>query len=162
MPDTTLDDRVRRLLLAEHFDDRTRQKLRDLGDVALEGLRACARGSDRGEAAVLKARAIVALGDWPAEEAVDTLADALSDRRLETRMRAAAALGDVATDRAVSLLADRAERCDDGVELAAIARSLARIDRSDADEALGRVRASIAADDVRRQVDLVLDERSAD
>lgn len=40
MPDTTLDDRVRRLLLAEHFDDRTRQKLRDLGDVALDGLRA--------------------------------------------------------------------------------------------------------------------------
>lgn len=162
MPDTTLDDRVRRLLLAEHFDDRTRQRLRDLGDVALEGLRACARGSDRGEAAVLKARAIVALGDWPAEEAVDTLADAISGRRLETRMRAAAALGDVATDRAVSVLADRAERCDDGVELAAIARSLARIDSSDADEALRRVRASIAADDVRRQVDLVLDERSAD
>ena len=162
MPDTTLDDRVRRLLLAEHFDDRTRQRLRDLGDVALEGLLACARGSDRGEAAVLKARAIVALGDWPAEKAVDTLADAISDRRLETRMRAAGALGDVATDRAVSVLADRAARCDDGVELAAIARSLARIDRSDADEALARVRASIAADDVRRQVDLVLDEGSAD
>ena len=162
MPDTTLDDRVRRLLLAEHFDDRTRQKLRDLGDVALEGLRACARGSDRGEAAVLKARAIVALGDWPAEEAVDTLADAITDRRLETRMRAATALGDVATDRAVSVLAERAERCESGVELAAIARSLARIDRSDADEALGRVRASIAADDVRRQVDLAVDELSAD
>jgi len=77
-------------------------------------------------------------------------------------MRAATALGDVATDRAVSVLADRAERCDDGVELAAIARSLARIDRSVADEALGRVRASIASDDVRRQVDLALDERSAD
>ena len=43
MPSTTLDDRVRRLLLAEHFDDRTRQKLRDLGDVALKGC-APARG----------------------------------------------------------------------------------------------------------------------
>lgn len=159
MADTTLDDRVRRLLLAEHFDDRARQKLRDLGDVALEELRAAARGSDRGEAAVLKARAIVALGDWPAEEAVDTLADAISDRRLETRMRAAAALGDVATDRAVSVLADRAKQCDDGVELAAIARSLARIDSSDAEEALGRLRTSIAAEDVRRQVDILLDEQ---
>ncbi|WP_432479203.1 HEAT repeat domain-containing protein [Nocardioides sp. GXQ0305] len=162
MPETTLDDRVRRLLLAEHFDDRTRQRLRDLGDVALEGLRACARGPDRGEAAVLKARALVALGDWPADEAVDTLAGALDDRRLENRMRAAAALGDVATDRAVSVLADRAEHCDDGVELAAIARSLARIDRDDAHEALGRLRTSVATDDVRRQVDLLLDERSAD
>lgn len=162
MPDTTLDDRVRRLLLAEHFDDRTRQRLRDLGDVALAGLRACATGSDRGEAAVLKARAIVALGDWPADEAVDTLADALGDRRLETRVRAATALGDVATGRAVTALSDRAERSEDGVELATIARSLARIDRADADEALGRVRASIAADDVRRQVDLALDEPSAE
>jgi HEAT repeat protein len=162
MPDTTLDPRVRRLLLAEHFDDRSRQRLRDLGDVALEGLRACAHGPDRGEAAVLKARAIVALGDWPADQAVDALADAIGDRRVETRMRAATALGEVATDRAVSVLADRAERCDDGAELAAIARSLARIDRPGAADALGRVRASISTDDVRRQVDLVLDERSAD
>lgn len=109
---------------------------------------------------MLKARAIVALGDWPTEEAVDTLADAISNRHLETRMRAATALGDVATDRAVAVLADRAERSDDGVELAAIVRSLARIERSDAGEALRRIRASIAKDDVRRQVDLVLDEQT--
>ncbi len=127
MPDTTIDDSVRRLLLAEHFDAQARQRLRDLGDVALEGLRAAATGSDRGEAAVMKARAIVALGDWPEDEAIETLAAVSGDRRLETRMRAAVALGDIGSDRAVSVLVDRADRADDGVELAEIAGSLGRI-----------------------------------
>ena len=161
MPDTTLDDRVRRLLLAEHFDDQARHRLRDLGDVALEGLRACATGSDRGEAAVLKARAIVALGDWPDDEAIDALTAAIGDRRLETRMRAAVALGDIGSDRAVTVLVERAKRTENGVELAEIAGALGRLGSPSAGAALGRVRASIADDRVRRQVELKVGGPSA-
>lgn len=155
MPDPPLDGRVRRLLLTEHFDATTRSRLRDLGDVALDGLRACALGPDRGEHAVLKARAIVALGDWPDDAAFEALERALGDRRLDTRLRAANALGDHDSPRAVDALVRRAGGgAVDGAELATIARSLARIDRPDATSALEQLRSGIADPDVRRQVDL--------
>jgi HEAT repeat protein len=155
MPDISVDERVRTLLLVEHFDARARGRLRDLGDVALEGLRACALGGDRGEQAVLKSRALVALGDWPDDAALETLERALVDRRLDTRLRAATALGDQGSVRAVDALARRARGgVADGAELATIARSLARIDRPEAASALAEVRSDVADAAVRRQVDL--------
>jgi hypothetical protein len=69
------------------------------------------------------------------------------------------ASGDIGSDRAVSVVADRAdraERSDDGVELSAIAGSLGRISSPSAGAALGRVRAGIADDRVRHQVELKL------
>lgn len=160
MPNTSIELRVRQLLSTEHFDDQARTRLRELGDEALPELRRWATGSDRGEAAVRKARAILALGDQPGDAALDTLEVVAADRRLDNRLRAVTALGSQGTPRAVEIL-ERCARRDDavGVEVATVARSLAGIGGGEAAAALERVQGGISAPEIRRQVEIALDRR---
>lgn len=153
MASETIDEQVRRLLLVEHFDERARDKVKALGDDAFAAVQRHAEGSSRGEAGFLKARAIVVLGDWDRADAVETLTTVLVDRHLDSRLRAADSLGRIGTDPAITALRNRAATADAGVEVATLARSLARIDRPEAQAALSELRAAVEDTEQLRQVD---------
>ena len=126
MTDEAIEIEVRRLLSVEHFDERARERLRALGDDALEVLKGLATGPVRGEHRPLKSRAIIALADWDDADVIDTLADVLDDRDLDSRIRASRTLGAIGGPAAEQCLATYAETAPTDIELASVARVLAR------------------------------------
>ena len=152
MTDQRIEDEVRALLLVEHFDEQVRDQLVALGPEALVELKTHASGPRRGIAGHIKARAIVALGDWPDTDVVETLDHVLSGTHLDSRLRAASALGQLGTADAVGALANRASAASEGVEVATIARALSQIDRPDARTAVRRLRQALEDDVVKTQV----------
>ena len=152
MAEQTMQDKVRALLLVEHFDEKVRDQLVALGPEALTELKTHASGPRLGIAGHIKARAIVALGDWPDTDVVETLDDVLSGTHLDSRLRAVSSLGQLGTADAVGVLANRAAAASEGVEVATIARALSQIDRPDARTAVKRLRRELEDDVVKTQV----------
>jgi HEAT repeat protein len=153
MSDEAIEIEVRRLLAVEHFDERARERLRALGDEALEVLKRLATGPVRGEHRPLKSRAIIALADWDELDVIDTLADVLDDRDVDSRIRASRTLGTIGGPAAEQCLATYAETAPTDIELASVARVLARSGGPIATRALRDIRARTESPSVLAEID---------
>lgn len=162
MTDDAIEAEVRRLLSVEHFDERARERLRAQGNEALEVLKRLATGPVRGEHRPLKSRAIIALADWDEADVIDTLTDVLDDRDVDSRIRASRTLGTIGGPVAEQRLATYAETAPTDIELASVARVLARSGGSIATRALSDIRARTESPSVLAEVDPDFDAVSSD
>lgn len=146
---------VRRLLAVEHFDDSARERLRAMGDDALEVLERLATGPVRGQHRPVKSRAIIALADWDEADVIDTLTRVLDDRDLDSRIRASRALGTIGGAAVEQRLAAYSERAGTDIELAAVARVLGRSGSPVARRALRDIRARTESPSVLAEVEAI-------
>lgn len=159
MTDASIAEKVRKLLLVEHFDEQARAKLVELGEDAVEAIQGHANGPRRGLDGLLKTRAIAALGDLSSDVALPTLQSALRDRDLDTRLRAASALGQLGGAEAVEALEARTQNTQSTLEISAIAGALSEIDLPEAATALDRVRLAVEDQTARSQIEQVVESR---